>query len=61
MYKRQAFDWNCPQHITPRFTEDEIIESLRGVRERLTGLEDENARLRAELALARRDNAEDRT
>ncbi|MCR9267190.1 MAG: pyridoxamine 5'-phosphate oxidase family protein [Alphaproteobacteria bacterium] len=56
-----AFDWNCPQHITPRFTEDEIIESLRGVRERLTGLEDENARLRAELALARRDNAEDRT
>ena len=19
-----AFDWNCPQHITPRFTEDEV-------------------------------------
>ena len=47
-----AFDWNCPQHITPRFTEAEIIETMRGVRERLAGLEDENARLRAELALA---------
>ncbi|SIO19412.1 pyridoxamine 5'-phosphate oxidase family protein [Vannielia litorea] len=21
----EAFDWNCSQHITPRFTEDEII------------------------------------
>lgn len=20
----EAFDWNCPQHITPRFSEDEI-------------------------------------
>ena len=20
----EAFDWNCPQHITPRFTEEEI-------------------------------------
>ncbi len=50
-----AFDWNCPQHITPRFTQDEIIDALRGVRDRLTELEDENARLRAELALAGQD------
>lgn len=21
-----AFDWNCPQHITPRYTESEIVE-----------------------------------
>jgi len=20
----QAYDWNCPQHITPRYTEEEI-------------------------------------
>ncbi len=20
----EAFDWNCPQHITPRYTLDEI-------------------------------------
>ena len=25
----EAFDWNCPQHITPRFTEAEIAEPPR--------------------------------
>ncbi len=25
----EAFDWNCPQHITPRFTEAEFEERLR--------------------------------
>ena len=24
----EAFDWNCPQHITPRFTEEQIREAL---------------------------------
>ena len=24
----EAFDWNCPQHITPRFTEEEIEHLL---------------------------------
>tara|TARA_R110002096_G_scaffold164099_6_gene331792 strand:+ start:4059 stop:4670 length:612 start_codon:yes stop_codon:yes gene_type:complete len=23
----QAYDWNCPQHITPRYTEEEIREN----------------------------------
>ena len=23
-FKVHAFDWNCPQHITPRYTEEEI-------------------------------------
>jgi predicted pyridoxine 5'-phosphate oxidase superfamily flavin-nucleotide-binding protein len=23
----EAFDWNCPQHITPRYTADEIEAS----------------------------------
>ena len=22
----EALDWNCPQHITPRFTEEEVID-----------------------------------
>ena len=26
-----AFDWNCPQHITPRFTLDEIVDLEVGV------------------------------
>jgi hypothetical protein len=25
----EAFDWNCPQHITPRFTENEITEQVK--------------------------------
>ncbi|SRR5581483_233500 len=45
----EAFDWNCPQHITPRFTEDEIAEAVRPLRERLAQLEAENAALRARL------------
>ena len=46
-----AFDWNCPQHITPRFTEAEIAEGLRPLRDRLAALEAENAELRAQLAV----------
>jgi uncharacterized protein len=38
-----AFDWNCPQHITPRFTE---VEIERGIQP----LIDELARLRARLS-----------
>jgi predicted pyridoxine 5'-phosphate oxidase superfamily flavin-nucleotide-binding protein len=45
----EAFDWNCPQHITPRFTADEVRAAT--------------APLLAELAelkqrLARQDGAE---
>jgi predicted pyridoxine 5'-phosphate oxidase superfamily flavin-nucleotide-binding protein len=46
----EAFDWNCPQHITPRFTEGEIAEAVRPLRDRLVMLETENADLRAKLA-----------
>ena len=45
-----AFDWNCPQHITPRFTQVEIAEAVQPLRDRLTALEAENAELRAKLA-----------
>ena len=44
-----AFDWNCPQHITPRFTEAEIDAALAPVRERLAQLEAENKALRDKL------------
>jgi uncharacterized protein len=46
----KTFDWNCQQHITPRFTEHEIIEALRPLRDRLARLESENAELRARIA-----------
>jgi predicted pyridoxine 5'-phosphate oxidase superfamily flavin-nucleotide-binding protein len=48
----EAFDWNCPQHITPRFTEQEIAEAVRPLRDRLESLESENAALRAQLISA---------
>ena len=28
LLKVQAFDWNCPQHITPRYTTHEIAEGV---------------------------------
>ncbi len=45
-----AFDWNCPQHIIPRFTEAEIARAVQPLRERLEALEAENQRLRERLA-----------
>lgn len=48
--KLVTFDWNCSQHITPRFTETQVAEAVRPLRERLTELERENAALRAQLA-----------
>ena len=28
IFKIEAFDWNCPQHITPRFTTEEIMQGM---------------------------------
>ncbi len=42
----EAFDWNCPQHITPRFTASEVEEAAAPLRARLVALEAENASLR---------------
>jgi hypothetical protein len=46
----EAFDWNCPQHITPRYTEAEWEDVLEPLRRRLDALEAENKRLRAASA-----------
>jgi len=46
----EAFDWNCPQHITPRYTEEELTQVLEPIRQRLEALEAENKRLRASAA-----------
>jgi predicted pyridoxine 5'-phosphate oxidase superfamily flavin-nucleotide-binding protein len=42
----EAFDWNCPQHITPRFTEEQIREALAPFERRQEELERENEKLR---------------
>ena len=46
----EAFDWNCPQHIAPRFTEAELAKVLAPIRDRLTALDAENRALKARLA-----------
>ena len=46
----EAFDWNCPQHITPRFTADEIRNALGPMENRVHALEEENQNLRQQLA-----------
>ena len=45
----EAFDWNCPQHITPRFTEAEVSAALQPTLTRLAALEAENKTLRESL------------
>jgi len=44
----EAFDWNCPQHITPRFTAAEIQEAVALLRSRIAALEAENQALRTQ-------------
>ena len=44
-----AYDWNCPQHITPRYTAEEINEAFVPQREHIAHLEQEVKRLKAKL------------
>ena len=44
-----AWDANCPQHITPRFTEPQIVQATDGLRRRIVELETEVAALRQRL------------
>ena len=48
----EAFDWNCPQHITPRYTGEEIRTALESLTIRLQVLEKENQELRERLAIS---------
>jgi len=47
LIRTEGFDWNCPQHITPRFTASEIEAELAPLRRKLAALEAENAALKA--------------
>ena len=39
----EAFDWNCPQHITPRYSEAQVMEAVAALRGRVAELEAELA------------------
>jgi predicted pyridoxine 5'-phosphate oxidase superfamily flavin-nucleotide-binding protein len=49
LLKVDAYDWNCPQHITPRFTQEEIEEALAPQREYIAKLESEIRELKLKL------------
>ena len=49
----EAFDWNCPQHITPRFTEAELEGVLAPVRDEMAARRRENERLRRDIGAER--------
>jgi predicted pyridoxine 5'-phosphate oxidase superfamily flavin-nucleotide-binding protein len=47
LFSIEAWDVNCPRHITERFTPAEVAAAVEGLRQRVGELEAENARLRA--------------
>jgi predicted pyridoxine 5'-phosphate oxidase superfamily flavin-nucleotide-binding protein len=51
-----AFDWNCQQHITRRFTEEQIRNALDPLEKRMQQLVMENEKLRAEIARVQENN-----
>jgi uncharacterized protein len=46
VFSVEAFDWNCPQHITPRYTLEDLTPALDTLKARIAALE-------AELAAAK--------
>ncbi len=43
----EAFDWNCPQHITPRYTEGQVAQVVEKLTAQVSELQDELARIRS--------------
>jgi predicted pyridoxine 5'-phosphate oxidase superfamily flavin-nucleotide-binding protein len=50
LLRLETFDWNCPQHITPRFTVPDVERAMAPLHERIAVLEAENKALRAQTA-----------
>lgn len=57
VFQVQAWDVNCPQHIKPRWTEEEISPVIHKLRARVDELEAENARLRVQHDAMQTDGA----
>ena len=45
----EAYDWNCPQHITPRYTVDDIEAAFAGQRNQIVTLQAEVKALKNKL------------
>jgi predicted pyridoxine 5'-phosphate oxidase superfamily flavin-nucleotide-binding protein len=46
----EAFDWNCQQHIIPRYTEEEIRDVLEPIEKQMQELQKANEELRKKLS-----------
>ncbi len=53
----EAFDWNCQQHIIPRYTVEEIRDAVAPAEKRMHELEQENQKLREELLQVGKKNS----
>ena len=49
LFTVEAWDVNCSQHITERYTQNEVAVAVSGLRDRIAALEVENTELRAKL------------
>ena len=45
----EAYDWNCPQHITPRYTLEDIEEGFASQREQIAALQAEIKALKGKV------------
>jgi len=50
IFEIQAYDWNCPQHITPRFTTEEIEQALLPQKKYISDLESKVQELELKLS-----------
>lgn len=49
LFSIEAWDVNCSQHITARYSEEEVAAAVSSLRDRIVALETENAELRTWL------------
>ncbi|MCM0667628.1 pyridoxamine 5'-phosphate oxidase family protein [Flavobacterium tyrosinilyticum] len=50
LFEIQAYDWNCPQHITPRFTKEDVEMAFQPQKEYIAKLENTIKELEEKLA-----------
>ncbi len=51
VFNIEAYDWNCPQHITPRYTTEEIEKAFLPQQEYIASLEEKIEELKEKIKL----------
>lgn len=50
VFEIQAYDWNCPQHITPRYSTEEVEQALLPQKKYIADLENRVKELELKLS-----------